>query len=197
MLNCISLHQFRHAASLSVKKAKLPHWFQKLVWALCSLGSPGINQRIVIWKTHSLGMDSCGAPPECKSLAWGWIFFVKIKAVYYATWYQCPYNIISRTAIQKVWGWAQCRTYYQHSINHSTIKLLWTPLGPRLRGWTTYEWLHLLVSADRMKTPLGRGLWKGPLPSHLGLKGWLPLQYSVVMPCMVPRKNYSQVLTTW
>jgi hypothetical protein len=48
-----------------------------------------------------------------------------------------------------------------------------------------------------LKTPVGRGLWKGPLPSRLGLKGWMPLQYSMVMHCMVPRKNYFQVLTTW
>lgn len=48
MLNCISLPQLSHAASLGVEKAKLPYWFQKLVSALCSLGLLGIDQTIVI-----------------------------------------------------------------------------------------------------------------------------------------------------
>jgi len=45
MLNCISLPRLRHAASVGVEKTKLPHWFQKLVSALCSLGLLGIDQR--------------------------------------------------------------------------------------------------------------------------------------------------------
>ena len=85
MLNCVSLPWLRHAASLGVEKAKLPHWFKKLVSVLCSLGPLGIDQRNVIWKTRSLGTDSFGTPPEYMSLARGWIFFVKMKAIYYAT----------------------------------------------------------------------------------------------------------------
>lgn len=48
MLNCVSLPRLRHAASLGVEKAKLPHWFKKLVSALCSLGPLGVDQRNVI-----------------------------------------------------------------------------------------------------------------------------------------------------